>query len=188
MITHPNILKVENSLLLVIDIQKKLVSTLQKKDAEQMLTNSTRLLVAAEILDIPIVVTEQYPKGLGPTDPQITNQLADNVPIIDKTGFSCCSASDFIGLLNNKTRKQIIIIGLEAHVCVLQTALELLANDYQVYIVEDALCSRNTSHKFYAIQRMQQQGATISCYESVLFEWLKNSRHLDFKAISKLIR
>ena len=161
---------------------------MQKKDAEQILTNSSRLLMAAETLAIPIIVTEQYPKGLGHTDPQITNKLSENVPIVDKTGFSCCTDRRFIKLLDNTTRKQIILIGLEAHVCVLQTALELLANNYQVYIVEDAVCSRNTSHKFYAIQRMQQQGATISSYESVLFEWLKNSTHPCFKTISKLIR
>ena len=85
-------------------------------------------------------------------------------------------------------RKQIILAGLEAHVCVLQTALELLHNGYQVYVVEDAICSRKAEHKFYALQRMQQQGITITNYESVLFEWLRDASHPDFRSISGLLR
>lgn len=89
--------------------------------------------------------------------------------------------------LENTGRKQVILAGVEAHVCVLQTALELLYKGYPVYVVEDAVCSRKAEHKSYALQRLQQQGATIINYESVLFEWLRDAKHADFKSISALL-
>ena len=185
--THPNLLSLDNSLLLVIDIQSKLIAAMPENDAGHMLNNGSRLLEAAETLAIPVLLTEQYPKGLGSTVHQLTEKLAKNTAIFDKTGFSCLAADGFTDALKQSGRKQIIIIGQEAHVCVLQTALELLNEDYQVHIVEDAVCSRKTDHKLFALQRMQQQGATLTCHESVLFEWLKNSNHPDFKTISRLL-
>lgn len=185
--THPNLLSIGNSLLLVIDLQSKLIRAMPENDAEQMLDNSSRLLEAAGTLNIPVLLTEQYPKGLGSTEQQLTDQLAKNTSIFEKTGFSCLSADGFTDALKQSGRKQIIVIGQEAHVCVLQTVLELLNEDYQVHIVEDAVCSRKIEHKLFALQRMQQQGATISCHESVLFEWLRNSNHPDFKSISRLL-
>lgn len=185
---HPNILCIENSLLVVIDIQSKLLSAMTENTAEQMLKKSSILLKAAKLLNIPVIVTEQYPQGLGSTDLSIIESLAENTAILDKTGFCCFSAEGFSQALENSGRKQIILIGQEAHVCVLQTALTLLHKGYQVHIVEDAICSRSTEHKLFALQRMQQQGASINNYESVIFEWLKDSKHADFKSISRLLR
>lgn len=185
--THPNLVSIDNSLLLVIDIQSKLVAAMPENDADQMLDNSGRLIEAAKTLDIPVLLTEQYPKGLGPTDHQLTEKLAQDTAIFEKTGFSCLAADGFTEALKQSGRKQIIVIGQETHVCIIQTALELLNNGYQVHVVEDAVCSRKTEHKLFALQRMQQQGATITCHESVLFEWLKNSNHPDFKSISRLL-
>jgi len=158
-----------------------------ENDAEQMLDNSSRLLEAAETLDIPVLLTEQYPKGLGPTEHQLIEKLTKNTAIFNKTGFSCLAADGFTETLEQSGRKQIIIIGLETHVCVLQTALELSNQGYQAHVIEDAVCSRKMEHKLFALQRMQQQGITISCHESVLFEWLENSNHPDFKSISRLL-
>ncbi len=171
--THPNLLSIDSSLLLVIDIQSKLVAAMPENDADHMIDNSGRLIEAAKTLDIPVLLTEQYPKGLGPTDNQLTEKLAQDTAIFDKTGFSCLAADGFTEALKQSGRKQIIVIGQETHVCIIQTALELLNNGYQVHVVEDAVCSRKTEHKLFALQRMQQQGATITCHESVLFEWLK---------------
>lgn len=187
MSTHPNILNTNESLLVVIDIQSRLVAAMPEQNVRHMLKNSSYLLETAETLEIPVLLTEQYPKGLGPTAPLISKKLPKNTPVLDKTGFSCCASNEFSKALTQSGRKQIILVGQEAHVCVLQTALELLHQDYQVYIVEDATCSRKKDHHSYALQRMQQQGATITCCESVLFEWLKNSNHPDFKTISKLL-
>lgn len=185
---HPNLLSIENSLIVVVDIQTKLLSAMPEFAAEQMLISSSRLVETAKILTIPIIVTEQYPKGLGATDSLIAAKLSKDTAVFDKTGFSCLTAEGFTQELTNSNRKQIILMGQEAHVCVLQTALELLHDDYQVHVVEDATCSRNNEHKLFALQRMQQQGVTITNHESVIFEWLKNSNHADFKSISKLLR
>lgn len=188
MTTHPNILSINNSLLIVVDIQTKLSAAMPEQDAELMTANVGSLVEAAGLLNIPVLLTEQYPKGLGSTDTAITDILSEDTLIFDKTGFSCCAADGFTDNVANTDREQIILVGQEVHVCVLQTALELLHLGYQVHVVEDAVCSRKAEHKFYALQRMQQQGATITNYESVLFEWVKDSTHPEFKKISGLLR
>lgn len=188
MTTHPNILSANNSLLIVVDLQEKLSAAMPERDAELLTANTGSLVKAAGLLDIPVLLTEQYPKGLGFTDKAISSLLLDYTLIFDKTGFSCCAADGFTDALTATGRKQIILVGQEAHVCVLQTALELMHLGYQVHVAEDAICSRKAEHKFYALQRMQQQGATITNYESVLFEWVKDSAHPEFKSISGLLR
>lgn len=186
--THPNLLDAGNSLLVVVDMQAKLSAAMQQDDAAAMATNITRLLDAANILQVPVLLTEQYPKGLGPTAPEILEHLSAEAQVFEKTGFSCCAAEGFNQALMASGRRQVILVGQEAHVCVLQTALELLHQRFQVYVVEDGLCSRRAEHKLNALSRMQQHGATIVCHESVLFEWLKDARHAGFKAISSLLR
>lgn len=188
MITHPNLLSAKNSLLIVVDLQSKLSAAMPEAEAQLMTDNARSLVEAAGMLNIPVLLTEQYPKGLGSTDTTITDILSEDTLIFDKTGFSCCAADGFIDTVANTDRKQIILVGQEAHVCVLQTALELIHLGYQVHVVEDATCSRKVEHKFYALQRMQQQNASITNYESVLFEWVRDSTHPEFKKISGLLR
>lgn len=185
---HPNLCFADDSLLIVVDLQSKLSAVIPEADAEQMIANTGRLLEAADILKVPVLLTEQYPKGLGPTEPAIASKLPEGTRVFEKTGFSCCAAPGFSEALQDFRHHQLILVGLEAHVCVLQTALELLNLGYQVFIVEDAVCSRKIENKVNSLQRLQQQGATISNYESVLFEWLKSSGHPDFKKISGLLR
>ena len=158
------------------------------KDVVQgMLSCTGKILDAAKILQVPVLLTEQYPQGLGPTEARIVNKLPDNTQQFSKTGFSCCAATGFQDKLQAMNKQQLILVGMESHVCVLQTALELLQNGYQVYVVCDAVCSRNIEHKLNSLQRMQQLGITIINYESVLFEWLRGSHHPDFKKISALL-
>ena len=184
----PALLDSENSLLLIVDIQTRLTRVMSEKALEAMLSNTQRLIQAANLLDIPTLVTEQYPKGLGSTVESVSDALNDNSVIIEKTGFSCCAADRFMSALQKTARKQIIIAGQETHVCVLQTALDLIELGFQVHIVEDAVCSRKAEHKTHALQRMQQHGAIISNFESVIFECLKDSGHEHFSTISKLLR
>jgi nicotinamidase-related amidase len=186
--THPNLLSVENSVLIVVDLQSRLSSAMPEPDGELMTVNAGKLVEAAGLLNIPVLVTEQYPKGLGPTDASVVERLPETAQVFEKTGFSCCAAKGFNQALQDSQRKQVILVGQETHVCVLQTALELLHEGYQVHVVMDAVCSRKTEHKHYALQRVQQQGATITNYESVLFEWLRNSAHPDFKRLSGFLR
>lgn len=188
MTTHPNLLNADNSLLVIVDMQSRLSAVMPEKDAALMAGNAIRLLIAAKTLGVPVLMTEQYPKGLGPTAAEIIEHLPNEGRIFDKTGFSCCSVEGFNQALAASGRKQVILAGQEAHICVLQTALQLLHLGYQAYVVEDALCSRQAEHKFYALRRMEQQGVTVTGHESVLFEWLKDAKHADFKAISSLLR
>jgi len=185
--TQTNLLNSDNSLLLIVDIQSRLLSVMPEEAAKGMVENSANLILAANLLDIPVLLTEQYPKGLGQTAEEISQQLNTSATVFEKTGFSCCSAENFNNTLQKTQRQQIIIVGQEAHVCVLQTALELIQQGFQVHIIEDAICSRKAEHKFFALQRLQQQGATISNFESVLFEWLRDSTHQHFKEISNLL-
>lgn len=186
--THPNLLSAENSLLIVIDLQSRLSSAMPEPDGELMTINAGKLVEAAGLLEIPILVTEQYPKGLGPTDASIVARLPETAQVFEKTGFSCRAAKGFSQALRDSLRKQVVLVGQETHVCVLQTALELLHEGYQVHVVMDAVCSRNVEHWHYALQRMQQQGAVITNYESVLFEWLRDSTHPHFKRLSGFLR
>ncbi len=182
------LLSATDSFLIIVDLQEKLLAVMPEAEAKLMTANTGRLLEASSILKIPVLLTEQYPKGLGPTDVRIAQKLPEATQVFEKTGFSCCSAEGFCGALESSGRKQIILAGQEAHVCVLQTALELRHNGYQVFVTEDAVCSRKAEHKFYALQRMQQQGIIIINYESVLFEWLRDASHPDFRRVSGLLR
>ncbi|WP_026600619.1 isochorismatase family protein [Methylomonas sp. 11b] len=188
MTMHPNLLDADNSVLLVVDIQGRLSTAMPALDQQQMLTHGRRLLQAAGLLDVPVLLTEQYPQRLGSTQTEISECLPGNTRTFSKTGFSCCAADGFKQALTDTGRKQVVVIGQEAHVCVLQTALELLSANYQVHVLADAVCSRQVQHKDYALQRMLQQGVTLSCHESVLFEWLRDARHSHFKTISALLR
>lgn len=179
---------VENSLLLVIDLQSKLIAAMQEAEADLMLEHSKKLLEAAGILNVPVLVTEQYPKGLGHTETTLSEKFPEQSRVFDKTGFSCCAAEGFSDAVDDTQRSQIILVGQETHVCILQTALELVHQGYQVFVVEDACSSRKAAHKSNALVRMQQQGVVISNYESVLFEWLGGSSHPNFKTVSGLLK
>lgn len=188
MSTHPALCSAADSLLLVVDIQPTLSEAMPEDEREQMLTNTGALLEAASTLDIPVLVTEQYPKGLGGTHQSIVDKLPATHQRFEKTGFSCCAAEGVELALQQYNRDQIIIVGQESHVCVLQTAMDLEQLGKQVFVTEDAVCSRNPKHKFYAIERMRRAGITISNYESILFEWLRDAAHPHFKKLAGLIR
>ena len=145
------------------------------------------LLTAADLLSVPVIITEQYPKGLGGTAPELIQQLKGKAPVIEKTNFSCVKADGFISALQLAECKQVILTGMESHICILQTAMDLLASGYTVFIVEDAVSSRTKSSQYNALQRLRQAGAIVTNIESVLFEWLEDASHPHFKTISKLI-
>lgn len=177
-----------DSTLLIVDIQPTLTAAMSEQESEQMLNNTMALLSAADILEIPVLLTEQYPKGLGITDESLLGKLPSTAKKFEKTGFSCCAANGFIEALENDGKSQVVLVGQEAHVCVLQTALELNNRGLSVFVAEDSICSRKQEHRFFALERMRQNNITITNYESVLFEWLRDASHPHFKEISKLIR
>ena len=175
------------SLLAVVDTQTKLAAAMPPAKRDEVLRNTAILLQAASLLGVPVLLTEQYPKGLGKTETALTQHLPPATAIIEKTCFSCCGAADFMATVQRSRRNQIILAGMEAHVCVLQTALDLHATGMQVFVVEDAVCSRRMRNKTNALSRLRQAGIVVTNTESVLFEWLRDASHEHFKAISALI-
>lgn len=179
MLTH------ENSALLIIDIQERLATAMSRKD--QVTANCLHLIELARLKNMPIVVTEQYPKGLGPTVPELREALKEITPL-EKITFSCCGGEGFNEQVASTGRKKIIVTGMETHVCVLTTVLDLLRGGYDVHVVGDAICSRSDDNWRTALEMMRDAGAVITCTESVLFQCLERAGSEEFKIISKRIR
>ena len=176
-----------SSALVIVDIQTKLTGVMPVKVLARLQRYTGILIKAANILRIPVFVTEQYPKGLGKLEQDIAVLLADDVRRYEKTCFSCAGAAGFTDDLSSSGRKQIMLVGMEAHVCVLQTALDLQSLGYQIYVVAEAVCSRHRESYETALNRMRQAGVIIVNAESVLFEWLHDAKHPHFKEVQGLI-
>lgn len=181
-----NIATIAHSQLVIIDVQVKLCGVMSALDMQAVTKNCARLAQAANMLDIPVIATEQYPQGLGETVAEIATHLG-NVQPIAKTAFSAYAEPKFKAQLQ-RDKSQIILVGMEAHICVLQTALDLIAQGKQVFVVEDAIISRTITNKSNAIARLTSAGCIVTNTESVLYEWLGNAKHEAFKAISMLIK
>ena len=180
-----NVLTPENSMLLVIDVQEKLVNALDKNVIVKRVSN---LVKSARLLSIPVVVTEQYPKGLGQTVTEVSSEFPENTPIFEKTSFNALEEEGVLDKIKSYNKKQIVICGIETHICVHQTAAALLREGFEVYVVKDACASRNKYEFKQGIELMQANGAKISCVEIVLFEWLKTAKNPCFKEIQALIK
>lgn len=179
----------ETSQFVVIDIQVRLAAAMPPETRERVMKNSGILLQAARLLQVPTVVTEQYPKGLGNTEPAVAQHFSENLGVVCKTCFASSGAAGFDAALDaHHGRHQVILAGMEAHVCVLQSAMELLGRGYQVFVVEDAVSSRDDANRHNAMARLRQAGAVVTSTESVLFEWLRDASHPQFKAVTALIK
>ena len=182
---RPSFLDIENTFLLIIDMQEKLWRVMYEK--EKILDNLQRLIRGTQVLDIPIVMTEQYPQGLGPTIPEVVS-LLPNIKPIAKVSFSCCGDKNILGELEGVNRRQVLITGIESHVCVYQTAIDLLNSGYEVQTVTDCISSRTSENRELGLKRMNQSGAVLTGVEMVLFELLKVAEGDKFKAISKIVK
>ncbi|PCK32710.1 nicotinamidase [Pseudoalteromonas piscicida] len=172
-----------DSMILVIDIQEKFRPHIAEfADIESQVST---LLQGAKHLSIPTIVFEQYPKGLGHTAPTL---LEFGFPVIEKTAFSAYHAEDCKEVIQSQQRDTIIVVGLESHICVQQTVNDLLADNFDVVVVADGICSRNPKHTEWALMQMQADGARFLALESILFQWLKSAKHEQFKAISALVK
>ncbi len=178
-------LVVENTALVVIDVQEKLMRVMYQK--EKLVDNLQRLIKGIQVLGIPITVTEQYPKGLGVTIPEIA-QLMPNVEPLPKLSFSCVGDEIFAGKVAATGRRQVLVCGIESHVCVYQTVRDLISAAYEVHIVTDAISSRTPENKEIGLKMMNQIGAVLSSTETVLFELLKIASGDKFKAISQIVK
>jgi nicotinamidase-related amidase len=178
-------LEVRSSVLLVIDVQEKLFRVISEK--EKMLDNLQRLIKGIQVLEVPVIATEQYPKGLGPTIKEVADLLIGVRPIA-KTSFSCCGDKAFLKEFERLGRRQVLLAGIESHVCVYQTAADLINAGCEVYAVGDAVGSRTEENLQTGLRMMERLGANPTSTETVLFELLKIAEGEKFKAISKIVR
>ena len=178
-------LDIQKCCLVVVDVQGKLAQLMYAK--EHLFKNIQILIKAAKLLAVPIIWCQQCPDALGATVPQIAQFLTDNEPI-DKASFSCCGAERFNRKLNSLARRQVLLCGIEAHVCIYQTAVDLLEKDYEVSVIADAVSSRTVENKQIALERMTAEGANISSVEMALFELLRTAKHSQFRQVAKLVK
>ena len=179
------ILNPENALLLIIDIQEKLINATFNKDIIEK--QAYKIAVTAQKLNIPTIITEQYPKGLGSTIELIKNTIK-NAYYFEKTDFNALTDKEFCNKINSLQKKQIILMGIETHICVHQTANELIKNGFDVTIIKDACGSRAESEYLSALDYMKTYGCKIKTTEMIIFELLKTAKHPNFKEIQALIK
>lgn len=178
-------IKREVSAALVIDIQEKLFPHMDQKEA--LLKKCSMLMKGLKVLGVPLVVTEQYPKGLGGTVADISEMVGSD-PVIEKIAFSCCDEPAVLQTAAMQNRKTVIVCGIEAHVCVMQTVVDLVDAGYNAVVVVDCISSRNREDKRVAVERMRVEGAVITTCESILFELARVAGTDQFKAISRLVK
>ncbi len=180
------LIKKDDCILLVLDIQGTLFKTMVEK--ERMLEKSLKMIDFARRVEIPIVVTEQYPKGLGPSLPEILEALPDGIEVIPKTSFSCFGEPKFDATIRSLDRKTIIVVGMETHICVNQTTLEGLEKGYDMYLVADAISSYSEFDTRIAFERLRAAGATIATSEMAMFEILRVAKTGSFKKCFDLLK
>jgi nicotinamidase-related amidase len=183
------------SVLLIIDLQGKLMEMVHRP---QMVVETTiRLLHLADMFEVPVVLTEQYPKGLGPTHPRVLetfNALETPHKYLDKLAFGCCGDAAFEPALAEMrpgvapAQRQVVVAGIETHVCVMQTVLPLLAAGNSLHLCWDAVSGRGEEYRKWGLKRMVQAGAVITNHESVGFEWARTKEHPKFKEMSALFK
>lgn len=178
-------LSLENTVLIIVDVQGRLAHLMHDKEA--LFENLQRIIKGARVLEIPILWAEQNPEGLGPTIPEVARLLSDIQPI-SKFSFSCRGSERFMQELEALGRRQVLIAGIEAHVCVYQTTMDLLELGYEVQIVADAVSSRAAENREIGLERMKDAGASLTSTETALFELLKVAKGVKFKEILKIVR
>ena len=173
----------DDAALLVIDMQEKLVPLMP--DHPRLVWNIRRLIDAARILGVAVAATRQYPQGLGPTVAPLADRLDSPA---DKLAFSCLECAELFAAWQTQGRDQVLVVGIEAHVCVQQTVLDLLANGFRVYVAADGVASRREVDWQFALRRMETSGATLTSCEAAMFEWCERAGTPEFKQISALVR
>ena len=183
---HEHTLDAARAALVVIDMQESFRTVIA--DFAATTARIARAVAGAQLLHVPVIVTEQYPKGLGRTAAEICAALPAGFEPIEKTAFSSCGAQEFVAQLEQTGARQVIVCGIEAHICVNQTTHDLLARGYQVHLLTDCITARTADNKQIGLTKMQASGALPSSTELALFELLRDARHEQFKAVQRLIK
>ena len=185
---HPMTLDRARTALVVIDVQERLFPAMDADHREEVMRNIKVLTATARRLNLGTLVTEQYPKGLGHTLPEVKDALPPGVQPVEKVAFSCQGVEAFRSRLTATGARQLLLAGIEAHVCVLMSALDLLAEGYAVHIVADAVTSRTQANWRLAMAQLRQAGAVVTTTETVLFQLLRQADTDDFRELARLIR
>lgn len=180
----PTQLQAAEAVLLVIDVQEKLTAKIAR--ATSLIRNIAFLLDVAPLVGVAVTATEQYPKGLGPTTPELARRLPSPLP--DKTAFTCCAIPGLLDAHRQQGRRRVVLAGIETHVCVLHTALDLLADGFTVYLPVDAVASRFDIDHETALRRLEMAGAILTTSETCAFEWMGGAKHPAFKQVSALVQ
>lgn len=189
------LLDVKRSVVLVIDLQGKLMDMVVRP--RLVVEGTRRLMREADLFGVPVILTEQYPKGIGPTHAEVRaayDGLATRKFFMEKTAFGCCGEPQFEGLLQEalpgvaSRDRQVVVAGIEAHVCVMQTVVELLRTGHQAHLCWECVSGRGEEYRRHALERMAAAGAALTNHESVAFEWARDKNHPQFKALSALLK
>lgn len=183
---HPKILDPKTAALVVVDIQEGFRNAIP--DFALVASRASTAVRGFQILGVPVIVTEQYPKGLGPTAEEIHFVLPDDFEVFEKTAFSSCGAEPFVAKLEELGIEQVVLCGLETHVCVNQTAHDLLERGFQVHILMDSVCSRFEHDKLAGLAKMQSSGVVPSSIEMAFFELMRDAKNEHFKEIQALVK
>ncbi len=184
--SHPKVLDSRKTALVIVDVQEVFRSVIS--DFPLIASRISTIVRGFQILNLPIIITEQYPKGLGRTAEEILINLPPDFEVFEKTSFSSCGSSAFVEKLKSQNISQVVLCGLETHICINQTAHSLLNREFQVHLLTDAVGSRYTNDKETALQKMQSNGVVPSTVEMALFELLKDAKNEQFKEIQNLIK
>ncbi len=178
-------LDADNTVLVIVDVQGRLAQLMA--DRETLFANLQRMVRGARVLELPILWAEQNPAGLGPTIPELTALLEGEKPV-SKMTFSCAGNADFVAALEASGRRQVLLTGIEAHICVYNTAADLLARGYEVQVVADAVGARVAENKKVGVSRMCAEGAVLTSTEMALFELMKTAEHPRFREIQAIVK
>lgn len=180
------LLEQDQAVLVVVDVQERLVPAMPEKIYKKVRKSIITLIRAAEALGVPVVKTEQYPRGLGHTVPELAGE--SECPVIEKVSFGCCGEPGFMTEIEKLGRRQVILTGMEAHVCVYQTVLGLLECDYHVHLVSDAICSRTKQDYLAGVDNARCAGAVVTTTETAMFQLLQKAGTPEFKLVSGLVK
>lgn len=181
-----NLAEVNRSMLVAIDPQPNFMKNVANRD--RVIHRGLFLTRVAKILEIPILITEQNPEKMGGADPRIVETAGTLAPLIGKMSFSCCQDDIFMGHVTRHPCSQVVLWGVETHICVSQTAQQLLKQGYQVYIAADAVSARDQESHLMALDRMRHAGAVVTHTESIVYEWLRSAEHPKFKEVLELVK
>lgn len=190
--SHETLIDRDDLALVIIDVQERLAAVMSERD--KVVTSIVRLARACALVGAPIVLTRQYPKGLGTTVPELETALLDlaesgaRVSGVDKTAFCCVAEHDFRDALSATGRRQIVLVGMETHICVAQTALALLSEQYRVQVAADATCARNTTDHAVALDRLRAAGIVVTSSEAVMYEAVGVAGTEEFKRLLEIVK